>query len=83
MDKKSKSKPRRKIPVAPRQCYFCKEEMTPDYKKPEVLGKFLSERGKILAADRNGLCPKHQRRLSFEVKRSRFLGLLPFIVGVK
>lgn len=66
----------------PGKCYFCQEKKEPDYKNPEVLGRFISERGKILSTQRTGLCSKHQRRLAKQIKRSRFLALLPFVTKV-
>lgn len=83
MQRKRSTRPRRRVVPKPRHCYFCQGGILPDWKKPEILRQFTSERGKILPAERNGLCPKHQRKLAYAVKRSRFLGLLPFIVGVK
>lgn len=61
-------------------CFFCKEKKTPDFLEYEILLRFVSERGKILARARTGLCAKHQRKLTREVKRARFLALLPFTV---
>lgn len=57
-----------------------REEMTtlPDYKKPEELKKFMTERGKIVARSRNGLNAKEQRNIAKNIKRARHLGLLPF-----
>jgi small subunit ribosomal protein S18 len=66
----------------PGKCYFCQEKKEPDYKNPEILSRFMSERGKILSTQRTGLCAKHQRRLARQIKRSRFLALLPFVTRV-
>jgi small subunit ribosomal protein S18 len=60
-------------------CFFCQEGKNPDYKEPETLARFLTERRKILARDYSGACQKHQRRLAAAIKRARFLALLPFI----
>ena len=73
----------RKVKPCPKNCYFCQNKIGPDYKNPEVLKNYLSERGKIVGKDRSGVCSKHQRQLAVEIKRSRFLGLLPFAVRVK
>jgi len=78
---KMKRKMRRRV-RRPGKCYFCQEKKEPDYKEPEPLGRFLSERGKIFSTARSGLCAKHQRRLTKEVKRGRFLALLPFATRV-
>ncbi|RJR23766.1 30S ribosomal protein S18 [Candidatus Microgenomates bacterium] len=64
-------------------CPFCKQKKLPDYKEVEMLRNYLTERGKILGKDRTGLCSKHQRQLSTQIKRARFLGLLPFTVQVR
>jgi len=49
-----------------------------DYKNFNILKEFLSDRAKILPRKYSGLSAKQQRKLSTEVKRARFLGLLPF-----
>jgi len=67
----------------PKNCYFCKEGKDPDYKEVPVLEGFLSERGKILARSKTGVCSKHQKRLSRAVKRARFLALLPYVPSIK
>lgn len=74
-----KTKTRRTMNVV-QECFFCKEKSTPDFLKEEMLTKFTSERGKILARSRTGLCSSHQRKLTEEVKRARYLALLPFVV---
>jgi len=61
------------------KCWFCQNEKLPDYKEFEVLGKFLSERGKILSREKSGACARHQRSLAREIKRARHLALLPFV----
>lgn len=63
-------------------CWFCQKEAVPDYKKPDELAKFLTDRGKIIPRSRSGLCAKHQRRLAGQIKRARHLALLPFVVSV-
>jgi len=50
-----------------------------DYKDTEILKKFISPSGKIMPRRRSGLTAKHQRSLALAVKRSRFMGLMPFI----
>jgi small subunit ribosomal protein S18 len=75
--KKKILKPRRKL-MAPKECSFCKENKTPEFSDVETLQHFLTERGKIIARSRNGLCAKHQRTLTLNVKYARHLALLPF-----
>jgi small subunit ribosomal protein S18 len=62
----------------PEKCFFCEEKLTPDYKDHEKLAGFVTDRAKIVGRKRTGVCSKHQRRLTMEVKRARHLGLLPF-----
>lgn len=66
-------------PVA-KNCPFCADKTLPDYKEYKVLEKYVSERGKILSKARTGLCSKHQRIVTQEIKRSRYIGIMPFIV---
>ena len=61
-------------------CKFChNKDMVIDYKKVEVLEKFLTERGKILPRRITGTCARHQRDLALEIKRARMIALLPFV----
>jgi small subunit ribosomal protein S18 len=50
-----------------------------DYKDVELLGKFLTEQGKILPRRVSGLTSKQQARITKAVKRARILALLPFV----
>lgn len=60
------------------KCLFCEAKVNPSYKDYQNLSKYLSDRGRIFSRDRSGVCAKHQRKLSVEVKRARFLALLPY-----
>lgn len=53
------------------------QNLTIDYKSPEVLRRFVTENGKILPRRITGTSAKNQRRLVREIKRARFLALLP------
>jgi small subunit ribosomal protein S18 len=59
-------------------CKFCTQNLTPDYKNPEMLRRFITERGKILPARITGCCAKHQRSVTNEIKKARVLAYLPF-----
>jgi small subunit ribosomal protein S18 len=72
---------KRKIKV-PRNCFFCNEKLEPSFKEVANLSRFVSERGRIVGRDRTGVCAKHQRKLTAEVKRARHLALLPFVAGL-
>jgi small subunit ribosomal protein S18 len=58
-------------------CRFCADKNLPlDYKRPDILDNFVTERGKIIARRITGTCAKHQRHLTREIKRSRQMALL-------
>jgi small subunit ribosomal protein S18 len=68
---KKRFTPRRKF------CRFCANKDLPlDYKRPDVLAEFTTDRGKIIARRITGTCAKHQRRLTTEIKRARQMALL-------
>jgi small subunit ribosomal protein S18 len=52
-----------------------------DYKDDKLLGRFLTERGKILPRRLSGVSARHQRQLAIAIKRARYLALLPYIKG--
>ncbi len=61
-------------------CFFCTNNIkTVDYQDVETLKRFLDPQAKIMAAKKSGTCAKHQRKLAKAIKRSRILGLLPFV----
>ncbi len=51
---------------------------TVNYKDVAVIGRFISERGKILGRRHTGLSAYNQRQVSKAIKRAQHLGLLPF-----
>lgn len=53
------------------------QNLTIDYKHPEILKRFVTENGKILPRRITGTSAKNQRRLVREIKRARHLGMLP------
>ena len=61
-------------------CIFCADKFMPDYKKLDLMRRFVSERGKILTMRSSGCCARHQRAIAKEVKRARQLGFLPYVV---
>jgi len=70
----------RRLMMRRRVCYFCTERVgEPDYKKPEILARFLADRGKIRGRRQSSLCAKHQRRTTRAIKWARELALLPFV----
>ena len=67
--------PKRKV------CPFCVDRSRKiDYKEADVLRRFISDRGKMEARHRTGVCAKHQRLLSTALKQARYLALLPYTI---
>lgn len=62
-------------------CRFCAQKLKIDYKEPDALRRFITERGKILPRRITGTCAKHQRKLAVEIKRARAVALLPFVMN--
>jgi small subunit ribosomal protein S18 len=60
------------------KCFFCKYASQPDYKDVENLEKFISPRKRVLSREKSGVCAKHQRALSKNVKYARYLALIPY-----
>ncbi|TCO77990.1 30S ribosomal protein S18 [Marinisporobacter balticus] len=60
-------------------CTFCADKSKKiDYKDIRTLGKYVTERGKILPRRISGTCATHQRALTTAIKRSRIVALLPY-----
>lgn len=51
-----------------------------DYKNPQLLRSFLTDRGKIVPARISGVNAKQQRQITQAIKRARMLALIPFTV---
>ncbi len=69
-----------KFAPRPKVCQFCVEKTKKiDYKSPEQLRRFVSDRGKIRPRRQPGTCARHQRHLALAIKRARHLALLPFV----
>jgi len=60
-------------------CQMCIGK-TVDYKDLEVIKRNISaDKGKILPRRVTGACAKHQRHIAKEVKKARFMALIPFV----
>lgn len=70
---------RRYTPVR-KVCAFCADKnIKIDYKNPDNLRRFITDRGKIRARRKSGACAKHQRAIAVAIKRARQLALMPFL----
>jgi len=68
------SPPRRR-----KSCNFCADKVEfIDYKDPNKLKKYVTERGKILPRRISGNCAVHQRSLTAAIKRARDIALMPY-----
>jgi small subunit ribosomal protein S18 len=74
------NRPSNKPRVIYKNCFYCEAKKDPFYRDTDMLSKFMSERGKIMARSRTGICSKHQRKLTKAIKQARHVALLPFIV---
>lgn len=65
---------------APKQCPLSYENgPLVSYKNPTFLRKFTTERGKLTPTRISSISCKNQRALKREVKRARFLALMPYV----
>lgn len=52
---------------------------TIDWKDPKGLGRFISERGKMMPSRITAVSQKKQRELAQAIKRARFMALMPYV----
>ncbi len=64
----------------PKTCQFCADKnLNIDYKKADMLRRFVTDDGKIRPRRQTGTCARHQRVLAGAIKRARHIALLPFV----
>jgi len=72
----------RKFFAKPKFCQFCADkQLIIDYKKTDLLRKYVTEDGKIRPRRQTGACARHQRLVAVAVKQARHVALLPFSGG--
>jgi small subunit ribosomal protein S18 len=49
-----------------------------DWRDPNLLSRFITERGKIVPRRVSGVVAKNQRKLAKAIKRARHMALLPY-----
>ena len=77
------SRGRRYTPVR-KVCAFCADKNNRiDYKEPDTLRRFITDRGKIRARRKTGACARHQRSIAMAIKRARYLALIPYTRGLQ
>lgn len=71
---------RKYFPPKRKVCRFCERNVKDiDYKRIDILRRYVPERGKITPRRVTGTCAYHQRRLTTAIKRARLLALLPYV----
>lgn len=75
--KKQQKKKKKQIVYKDLKCPF-RDASEISYKDVYKLKKFITTRGRILPRTRTGVCAPCQRKLAQEVKRARYMALLPF-----
>ena len=69
----------RKFFAKPKFCQFCADKtLTIDYKKVDLLRKYVTEEGNLRPRRQTGACARHQRLVAAAVKQARHVALLPF-----
>lgn len=60
-------------------CQMCAGKSV-DYKDVDIIKKYISnDTHKILPKRITGACARHQRHIANEVKKARFMALIPFV----
>ncbi len=76
-----KTKPKtttRTTTVTVKKDHFATTKTIPNYKDVLVLRRFLTDKFKVQPVSRTGLSAKNQRGLTREIKKARYMGLLPY-----
>lgn len=70
----------RRFFAKPKFCQFCADKtLIIDYKKTDLLRRYITEDGKIRPRRQTGACARHQRVVAAAVKQARQIALLPFV----
>jgi small subunit ribosomal protein S18 len=71
---------RKYFPPKRKVCRFCERNVRDiDFKRIDILRRYVPERGKITPRRVTGTCAYHQRKLTTAIKRARLLALLPYV----
>lgn len=74
--------PERRFFARPKVCAFCIDKsLVIDYKKVDLLRRYVTDEGKIRPRRQTGACARHQRQVAEAVKRARHIALLPYTGG--
>lgn len=59
-------------------CQMCAKK-TVNYKDVAIVSKYINEKGRILPRRMTGNCAEHQRYIARQIKRARFMALIPYV----
>ena len=59
-------------------CQMCAGKSV-DYKDDQIVTKYINEKGKIMPRRMTGACAEHQRHIAQQIKRARFMALIPYV----
>jgi small subunit ribosomal protein S18 len=77
--KGDKDKKRRRPFPRKKVCRFCADKnVKVDYRDPNTLKLFVTERGKIIPRRISGNCAHHQRKVANAIKQARQIALMPY-----
>ena len=75
----SQSGGERRFFAKPKNCQLCADKtLLIDYKKVDLMRRYITEDGKIRPRRQTGACAKHQRAVAAAVKQARQIALIPF-----
>ncbi len=80
MNKNSNSKNSLKKRRRRKPCALCLKGVEQiDYKRIDILQRYLNANKKIVSRRVTGNCSRHQARVTNAIKRARIVALLPFV----
>ena len=79
-DQDRKPRPQRFKKRRPRPCMFCIEKRDLNYKDVGLVRRFVTDRGKIAPRRISGCCALHQRMVARIIKKTRQMGLTPYVM---
>ena len=59
-------------------CQMCAGKSV-DYKDVAIVSKYITDSKKIMSRRMTGACAKHQRHIAEQIKRARFMALIPYV----
>ena len=69
----------RRFFAKPKTCQFCADkQLLIDYKKVDLLKRYVTDEGKIRPRRQTGACARHQRVVAAAIRKARHIALLPY-----